>query len=262
MKSDLPGRSKTGHKGTFGTVAVFAGHVSDNSVMLGSAVFAAKAALKSGVGLIDFFADKQTLVELVKMLPQATGHTFKSFDGQSGKWSSIVVGPGWESTDENIDMLGRILELEKPTVIDGEALNILSANPTMLNHLHSKSILTPHLKEFERLTKSSGISDPEKFAKKYNCVLVLKSSVTKVFYKDQTEEVEGNNPVLATGGTGDVLAGLIAGYAAQYHPGVDLFICAKEAVKTHAVAAKKYSQKKGDKGLIIEDMLGRLARLN
>lgn len=255
MKSALPDRSKTGHKGTFGTVAVFAGHVSDNSVMLGSAVFAAKAALKSGVGLIDFLGDKQTLVELVRMLPQATGHTFKSFDSQSGKWSNIVVGPGWESTDENVDMLERILELNKPVVIDGEALNILSANPEMLGRLHSKSTLTPHIKEFERLKTATGVAAPGEFVERFNCVLVLKSNVTKIFARDETWEFKGNNPVLATGGTGDVLAGLIAGFSAQYYPEINLFQCAKQAVKAHAEAAGRYSRQKGNKGLMIDDLI-------
>ncbi|HEX5797793.1 MAG TPA: NAD(P)H-hydrate dehydratase [Candidatus Saccharimonadales bacterium] len=257
--SPLPKRPEEGHKGTFGTVAVFAGQVSDKSVMLGSAVFAAKSALKSGVGLVDFFADKQTLVELVKMLPQAVGHTFKSFEEQSNKWSSVIVGPGWESTDENIHILERILSLKKPTVVDGEALNILAANPKMLGYLHPKCILTPHLKEFERLAKASDVSEPKEFAKKFGCILVLKSHETKVFYQDLQWEFEGNNPVLATGGTGDVLAGLIAGHAAQYYPKIDLFTCAQEAVKIHASAAEKYRQKRGDRGLIIDELIKMLS---
>lgn len=254
----LPDRPKEGNKGTFGTVAVFAGHVSESSVMLGSAVFAAKSALKSGVGLIDFFAGKQTLVELIKMLPQAVGHTFESFDEQSAKWSSIVVGPGWEASDENIDMLKRILKLEKPVVVDGEALNILASNPKMLNLLHSKCVLTPHIKEFDRLKKATNISDPSEFVKKFGPTLVLKSNITKVFDKDQAWEFEGNNSVLATGGTGDVLAGLITGYAAQYYPKVGLFTCAKEAVKAHGQAGEKYRQREGSKGLIIEDLIKNL----
>lgn len=253
--TNLPGRPKTGHKGTFGTVAVFAGRVSEKSVMLGSAVFAGKSALKSGVGLIDFFGDKQTLVELVKMLPQAVGHTFKSFEEQAGKWSSIVVGPGWEDSDKNIEMLGRILKLESPVVIDGEALNILAANPKMLDDLHPKCVLTPHLKEFDRLKNASNINSPPEFAKKFGCILVLKSSTTEVFYKEQVWEFEGDNPVLATGGTGDVLAGLITGYAAQYYPKISLFACAKEAVKAHAEAAERCSQAKGNKGLMVDDLI-------
>lgn len=258
VSSKLPERPETGHKGTFGTVAVFAGHISDDSVMLGSAVFAAKSALKSGVGLIDFFGDKETLVELVKILPQAIGYTFKSFDEQSSKWSSIVVGPGWEATAENIDMMKRILKLGKPVVIDGEALNILAANPVMLSLLHSRCILTPHLKEFERLSKGSGMAEPEEFAEKYDCTLVLKSHVTKVLNGGQSWKYEGNNPVLATGGSGDVLAGLVAGYAAQYYPKISLLICAQEAVKVHAEAAEKYKQKKADKGLIIDELIENL----
>jgi len=255
MNSQLPDRPKKGHKGTFGTVAVFAGHVSEESVMLGSAVFAAKAALKSGVGLIDFFGDQKTLVELIKMLPQAVGHTFKSFDGQSVKWNSIIVGPGWESTAENIEMLEHILKLNKPTVIDGEALNILSSNPKLLNTLHPKCVLTPHIKEFERLSAASGISAPANFAKEYSCTLVLKSSVTQVFYGSEEWQFEGNNPVLATGGTGDVLAGLIAGFAAQYYPKISLFECAKSAVEVHAMAAEEFRQKKGDRGLIVDGLI-------
>ncbi len=251
----MPARPKKGHKGTFGTVAVFAGHISERSVMLGSAVFAAKSALKSGVGLVDFFGDKQTLVELIKMLPQATGHTFKSFDDQHGKWNSIVVGPGWESTDENIGMLKQILKLKKPTVIDGEALNILARDPKLLDYLHSKCILTPHIKEFDRLKTATEISGGQEFVRKFDNILVLKSNVTKVFDKEESREFKGNNPVLATGGTGDVLAGLIAGFAAQYYPKTSLFKCSKEAVKSHVKAAEKYSKEKGDKGLIVDDLI-------
>ncbi len=239
-------------------MAVFAGHISEKSVMLGSAVFAAKSALKSGVGMIDFFGDKQTLVELIKMLPQAVGHTFESFEEQSGKWSSVVVGPGWEGSDKNVEMLARILRLESPVVIDGEALNILAANPDMLSLLRSKCILTPHLKEFERLKDSSNLDNSQKFTQKYGCTLVLKSSVTKVFDRDIAWEYKGNNPVLATGGTGDVLAGLIAGYAAQYYPKISLFDCAIEAVKAHAQAAEKYSLHNGKKGMLVNELIDNL----
>ena len=257
MKSiKLPTRDKKGHKGTFGTVAVFGGHISEDSVMLGSAVFAGKAALKNGAGIVDFVADQRTLVQLIEMLPQAIGHTPENLQKTTKMWQSIVVGPGWEESDENVKILEKILRLEKPTVIDGTALNLISFNQKLLKLIHSKCVLTPHIGEFKRLSKAIGIDDPTIFTQKYGCVLVLKSNVTTVTFGNDHWEHRGDNPVLATGGTGDVLAGLIGGFMAQYYPKLTLFEISKAAVETHAAAGKKWQAKKGDKGLIIDELIG------
>lgn len=258
MKAMLPSRPSSGHKGIFGTVAIIGGSISKENVMLGSPIFAAQAAIRSGAGLITFVGKKELLIYLIRQVPQAVGIIPDGkLNREAGKWQAIVAGPGMGMRPTNKKLLADILALGKPTVIDADALNTIAKYPELFEKIHSLCVLTPHPKEFERLAKALSISSPERMSAKLNCTVVLKSHKTKVISpgREWTEKYE--NPALATGGTGDVLAGLIGGLLAQYCPDrLTAFECAKLGVAIHSQAAKQWQTVHGSAGLIIEELLG------
>jgi NAD(P)H-hydrate epimerase len=142
--------------------------------------------------------------------------------GSLEKYDAIGIGPGIGLHDSHIELLSSIFEkFRKSVVIDADALNILSKNPELLRRIPSMSILTPHVKEFERLFGSftsdfDRIQTALKKAKEYNILIVLKGPYTFI----ATPSGKGyfnttGNPGMATAGSGDVLTGIIAGLLCQ-----------------------------------------------
>lgn len=247
----VPKRPLDGHKGTFGNLVVIGGHISDKSVMLGSAVFVAQAAIRSGVGLVYFSAEKEVLLELIKMFPQAVGQnidTIKNID-------ALVIGPGLGQSESSVSMLEKVLKRNLPTVIDADGLNILASHPTMFKLLHDKCILTPHVAEFERLTKATNIKTARELSEKLDCTIVLKSHETSVVDRQNSWINKVSNPALATGGTGDVLAGIIGGLMAQYYPKLSIFDCACLGVQIHSRAGVSWRKQHGSNGLMINELI-------
>lgn len=250
MNLKLPARSATGHKGTFGSLAIIGGQINDDRVMLGSAVFAAKAAIRSGVGLVYFVGQKELLVELIKMVPQAVGQKLDDV-----KADAAVVGPGLGQSEASISMLEKVLALDLPTVIDADGLNILAKKPGLGSHLNNKCLLTPHPGEFERLAKTFDIKTAGELARKLGCGVVLKDHETAVSDGQKTWTNSSANPALATGGTGDVLSGLIGGLLAQHFPKLSVYDSACLGVQIHSQAGLAWKQKHGSGGLIIEELI-------
>ncbi len=263
MISDLPSRQADGHKGTFGTVAIFGGDISADEVMLGGPAFAAEAALRTGAGLVAFVGKREVLVELIKLVPQAVGIISSgNFEDSSKKWTSVVIGPGLGVNNQNIKLINSLLSLKLPTVIDADGLNTLAENPNISNSIHKGCVLTPHAKEFERLAKAFVVKDADELAKKLGCVVVLKDSITYVSDSTKKWSNKLKNPALATGGTGDILAGLIGGLLAQYAPKtLSVFDCARLAVEIHAEAGKEWKNQHGSGGLIIEELLALIPKV-
>lgn len=251
MKDLLPARNKKGHKGTFGTVAIFGGQINDDYVMTGSPAFAAKAALRSGAGLVNFYAEEDVLLSLIKMVPQAVG-----VKNISKGWDSVVIGPGLETSKHNALEIEKILKLKIPTVIDAGGIDILAKNPGMIRLLHDQCVLTPHPKELKRLLEGLEIKNADQLASNTGACLVLKDSTTTVLHRGKKWQLEGDNPVLATGGTGDVLAGLIGGLLAQYADAeLSIFNCVKAAIYVHLNAANIWRDNHGSQGLMIDELL-------
>lgn len=257
MAVGLPTRNKQGHKGTFGTVAIAAGSINSTKVTLGGAAFAAKAAIRSGAGMTAFVGDKDVLVSLIKMVPQSIGIINKGdYSDEAEKWQSIVIGPALGLEYHNVKLIRDILKLELPTVVDADALNTIVRYPDLASNIHDKCVLTPHIKEFERLSDAFDTNNPDNLATKLGCTIVLKSSSTVVVDGKQAWQKYSNNPVLATAGTGDVLAGLIGGLMAQYCPDqLSVFECAQLGVEIHAKAAEEWKRQYGSSGLIIDELL-------
>ncbi|MDO9577630.1 MAG: NAD(P)H-hydrate dehydratase [Candidatus Cloacimonadales bacterium] len=225
-----PKRSRFSHKGDYGRVGIIAG----SSGYSGSAIMASRSALRAGAGLITLFHPagmeqifESQLVEVMTYpLPLGRGDKegFGRFLEKLNTMDALLIGPGIGTKTEIKDLLTEILEIwQKPLVLDADALNIISANRELLEKIKSKPvILTPHIGEFARLanqTISEIQNDPlkalDEFIEKYKCNILLKSSTTIFADGDSYLFNTTGNDGLSTGGSGDVLSGIIVSFLGQ-----------------------------------------------
>lgn len=228
-KSDLknlPNRPEHSNKGTFGKVLIIAG--SPN--MAGAAVFSAKAAYRCGAGLVKVFTSEENRSIIQTSVPEALVSTYgdklsKEQFIEEIKWAdSIVIGPGigrGKIAGEMVDILRTTASV--PVVWDADALNILSENTGDLLLPQTEFVVTPHLGEFSRLTGNAVswiqnhlVESAVDFARTYDMICVLKDfhTVTANPYGLSYLNISGNNG-MATGGSGDVLSGIIGAFLAQ-----------------------------------------------
>ncbi len=266
----LPDRPHDAHKGTFGTAIVLAGSLG----FTGAAYLASTAAARTGAGLVrllvaesiyPILAAKCTEVmatPVPEVAPGAVGHAaYDSIMRQMAAAEVGVIGPGL-GRDSSTWRL--VLDLASratcPLVIDADGLNALADSPRSKGRLGSKRVFTPHPGELARLTgktietiEADRTGSARKAAKEWGAVVVLKGAHTVVAHPDgRTSEDPHEVPALATGGTGDVLAGIIGGLIAQ---GSDPFMAAVTGVYIHAAAGRRISQRMGDSGLLASDLL-------
>jgi hydroxyethylthiazole kinase-like uncharacterized protein yjeF len=216
-------RSKFEHKGNFGHALLIAGSYGK----MGAAVLSARATIRSGAGLVTAHVPKcgyeiiQTSVPEAMVIVDESETNFSSLP-ETKNFSAIGIGPGIGQEKQTIKALANLLEIsEKPMVLDADALNILGANRELIHLIPQNSILTPHPKEFERLVGPC-TSDVERFGKlqefshKTNTVVLLKGAHTAIATPEGTVYFNNTgNPGMATGGSGDVLTGLVTGLLAQ-----------------------------------------------
>ncbi len=265
----MPERAEDAHKGSFGKVLVFAG----SKGMCGAAVMASEAALKSGAGMAtlatpkcvaDIAASKLTEV-MTAALPVDGDAVSKSaitmLSEKIKEQDVLLMGPGL-SGGENVKSIVMQLasESKKPMIIDADALNALKGSINILKKKKAPAVLTPHLVEFSRISghsieeiRSNRIALAHNFAKEFDVTLVLKGADTFVCCPDGRVFINTiSNSGMATAGSGDVLAGIIAGVAAQ---GADLCDAACLGVHLHTIAGSLASEKKGEYGMTAVDIL-------
>ena len=262
-------RPEDAHKGDFGKVLVFAG----SAGMAGAGLLCAKAALKSGAGLVRFLLpslDDAIYPILQVGVPEATCTAFES-GTDLGEYTVIAAGSGLGREPKRKEILSKIIETYKGIlVLDADALNIISSNEHLAELVSGSGadiIITPHAGEARRLL---GVKPGELFSiahpqaredvarsltEKYNCICVLKGSHTIVAkqegdYIDMYENTTGN-PGMATAGSGDVLSGVIAGFAAQKYSPID---AAKCGVYIHGLAGNLAAHDKGEMGITATDI--------
>lgn len=262
-------RNRFSNKGTFGHALLLAGSYGK----MGAAVLAARACLRSGVGLLTVqvpqcgYSVLQTIVPEAMCRPDRNQHVLTGSsqldDGPDpSEYTTIGIGPGIGKSGETLAMLKELLPmLKKPIVIDADALNLLSENRELLNHLPKNSILTPHPKEFERLTKKWD-NDYEKldilraFTKKYQVVVVLKGAYSAVATPDGDVHFNSTgNPGLSTGGTGDVLTGVLTALLAQGYESVEAAVL---GVFAHGLAGDVAAKERGQIGMLASDVIDAL----
>lgn len=266
-------RNRFSNKGTFGHALLLAGSYGK----IGAAVLAARACLRSGVGLLTIqvpqcgYSIVQTSVPEAMCSPDRhqnilTGTAQTDHPASDGinpsDYSTLGIGPGIGKAPETLAFLKELLpSLKKPIVVDADALNLLAENRDLLAYLPKNSILTPHPKEFERLTKKWN-NDYEKltllrdFAKKHQVVVVLKGAHTAVTTPDGDIHFNSTgNPGLSTGGTGDVLTGILTALLAQ---GYDPVEAAVLGVFAHGLAGDRVAEQRGPIGMIASDVINAL----
>jgi hydroxyethylthiazole kinase-like uncharacterized protein yjeF len=226
VKRILRPRLRFSHKGTYGHALLIAG----SHGKMGAGVLSARAALRSGVGLLTVHVPSSGYEILQSSVPEAMtsideNENFFSSIPQALNYQSIGIGPGLGKNPKSAAALGRLLkDYAKPMVIDADALNLLSENREMISLVPPGSILTPHPKEFERLV-GSWANDFEKLEKQRNfsiekkAIVVLKGAFTSISSPSGTVYFNPTgNAGMATGGSGDVLTGVLTGLLAQGYP--------------------------------------------
>ena len=260
VASLLKKRGKFDHKGNFGHGLLVAGSYGKT----GAAVLGARAALRTGIGLITCHLPRCGYQVIQTSVPEAMA----SVDANEFITTKIVsadlfdavgIGPGI-GTDAATQKTFHDLLSGKPKhlVIDADGLNILGLNLNWLELLPPGTILTPHLKEFERIAGKTGnsflrLERQAEFAAKHNCIVVLKGAHTSIatphgkIYFNST-----GNPGMATGGSGDVLTGMILallsrGYSAEEAAVTGVFL--------HGLAGDIAAAKSGQESIIASDII-------
>lgn len=267
----LPERKPYSNKGTYGKTLIIAG----SPDMAGAAYFAAKAAYYSGCGLVRILTAKENRDILLTRLPEAI---LTTYDAQAEdlaglmdllascmEWAdAVLIGPGLGTSPAAKMLVAKALQYtEKKIVFDADALNILAKNMVLLNETPGLRVVTPHLGEMGRLLgRSVGeiwqdlIKIAQEFAQEYRAVCVLKDARTIVGMPDGTFFVNTTgNCGMATGGSGDVLAGFLAGFLAQ---GLCLEDASVLAVYLHGAAGDLAAQDAGVYGMLASDILEKL----
>lgn len=265
----FPARPRDGHKGTFGRALFAAG----SAGMSGAAVLCGRAALRSGAGLVQVATPASVLpivsagepCYMTLALPEDERGRLSPFALQpflkaAENASAAGIGPGLGTDDAVrgfVTALYRTLPL--PLVVDADALNVLAGPRKTPPTAAAPRILTPHPGEFARLlgVKTADVqAQREKlaieFAASWNVILVLKGAATIVTDGKQLYENTTGNSGMATGGTGDVLTGLLTGLLAQKH---DPFTAAMWAVWLHGHAGDLAAADLSDPGLIASDVV-------
>ncbi len=227
VKSFIKTRSKNAHKGNFGHALIVAG----SKGKIGAAVLSAKACVHNGAGLVTARIPACGYDIIQTSIPEAMADVdsesnFISDNIRIEKYNAIGIGPGIGNEKQTQNVLKLVIQNSAvPVVFDADAINILSENKTWLSFIPANSIFTPHIKEFERLVGKVSNSEERlkeqiDFSIKYNVFVVLKGVHTSV--SSPNGEVYFNstgNPGMATGGSGDVLTGIITSLLAQgYSP--------------------------------------------
>lgn len=230
LKEVFREREKDSHKGTYGYVGIMGGCMEYTGAIKLANMSA--TALRAGCGVVRLIVPKsiesmiapylleQTIFPIDNDEENKIKFNKENIDKALEKLKALAIGMGWGKGKDNIAILKYILEKKAiPCIIDADGLNTLSEmNLNILNRTKCKVILTPHLKEFERLSKikidkikENPRQIAEEFAKKYNIILLLKGSTTIVTNCAETYLVDRGCPGMATAGSGDVLSGILVG---------------------------------------------------
>lgn len=277
----LQPRGEFDHKGTHGHALVIAG----SAEYLGAAILCTGAALRSGCGLVSVHIPAAGRTAMLISHPAAIisadeAPVFSSHPADLGKYSAVAVGPGIGRSEAAAAALEKLLACLpqhpeiRTTVLDADALNIISERPEMMSMIPEGSVLTPHVGELSRLLRAAGncglledvapagapwcddlhkVALVRQFCARLKSVIVLKGAHTMVCSPDGRCFFNmSGNPGMAKGGSGDVLTGLVAGLAAR---GYDSLSAAILGVWFHGLAGDAAASLRGMEAMNAEDIL-------
>ncbi len=253
----FPNRNYYYHKGDYGKIGIIAG----SPGLSGAAFLASEAALNSGAGLITLLHPKGMELIFENKLTEVMKYALDEVEDGSydidkimekiSTFDALLVGPGWGTSDRNATLLNEILlKWTKPLILDADAINLLAKNLSIIKQITNKDILiTPHYGEFSRLIKKTinqlvknPVNLPKEFAYKTGIKVLLKSN-TSLFTDGRNIRLNiSGNDGLATGGSGDVLAGIIVSFIGQKLPVIEAPTAAAYLL---GKTAEKLSHKRG-----------------
>lgn len=256
----LKSRSPFAHKGDFGHALLIAGSLGK----MGAAVLAGKACLRAGVGLLSIHVPQSGNVIVQTAIPEAmtsidmNEYRFSKVP-QLNPYNAIAVGPGISTDKTTANAVRHLLrQVDKPLILDADALNIIAQDKSMREYLPPDSILTPHPKEFDRLAGTS--TSPEErlqkameFAVVHKVYVLLKGHHTAVCTPQGTCRFNSTgNPGMATAGSGDVLTGILLGLSAQSYTPLETSII---GVYLHGLAGDMALKDESEESLLSEDII-------
>ena len=262
----LPDVSPDAHKGTRGHVAVFAAAPGTT----GAAHLASVAAARTGAGLVTLYADHETYPLVA---PAVRSTMCRRLDVAGGadleallvRHQALLVGPGWGASGQRRALLGELLAAPLPGVLDADGLTLLAelaAAEGRPRQLGWRWVLTPHPGEMGRMLGmpiAQVLADPAAAAaaaaERWQAAVVLKGHVSYVAGRHGLAILDAGNPALATGGSGDVLAGVVAGLLGR---GLDAAAAARAAVLVHSRAGRTAAR--GGGWILAEDLLEHVGR--
>lgn len=268
--SNLPDRDPWGHKGTFGKLLLLCG----SRGFTGAAYLAAMGALRTGAGLV-FLGVPESIyaIEAVKLnepvvfpLPDQDGKlsalAVPEILKRLPQMDAVLVGCGLGQSDGTLAVVKAVLENAKcPVVLDADGINVLATHKDILRGRSGSTILTPHDGEFGRFGGSIGpdrMASAETYARQWNSIVLLKGHETCVTDGEAGYINRTGNPGMATGGSGDVLAGIIVSFLGQGIPPLEAAAC---GAWLHGAAGDLCAKELGQYGMLPTDMLLRLPRL-
>lgn len=270
IREILPKRWNISHKGSYGHVLVLGGAMG----FAGAPVMAGVGALRSGAGLVSVGVPASVYHAAASMRPELMVHALP--DGGSGRMNGenlgqvedllrrcnvCVIGPGLTTDPEVASWLAKLLpKIECPVVLDADALNLVAEDRALLESIPGEVVITPHPGEMARLmgcTTKVVMQDRWAIAAKmkedWKVTLVLKGAGTVVTSPSEAIWVNATgNPGMASGGTGDVLSGMIGGLIAQ---GLEVFDAAKAAVFLHGLAGDYAGYRESEYAMTAIDLL-------
>ena len=271
----IPPRPPDSHKGTFGRVLIVAG----SRGMAGAAVLAARAALRSGAGLVTALIPESLSTTLAVGVPEATQRLLSETldacadalaralgDVDASAFDALAIGPGLGTDQRARELVGWALEHAIPQVVDADALNVIALDrdeSRLQLEPSERRVWTPHPGEFRRLTSAWPRTDDERleaaeaFVASFGGILVLKGHRTVIMDDRRYTINETGNPGMATAGAGDVLTGSIAALLGQ---GQSAFDAARLGAHLHGRAGDLARDDVGEVSLIAGDLVEALPR--
>jgi len=270
-RAALPSRRPSSHKGTYGHLGVIAGSVGKT----GAAAMAALSALRIGTGLVtaaipssaNDILEAKLLEVMTLPMPETKARTFarSGLDrllAFAGARDAIAIGPGLTTHPETVDLVQELVKrIDKPCVLDADALNALAGKSSLLTECKRPPIITPHPGEMARLeteATTQSVNDDRlgtatRFARERGVFVILKGACTVIARPDGLAAIcPTGNPGMATAGTGDVLTGMVGGLLAQ---GLAPWDAACAATYFHGLAGDLAAQHLGQAGMIASDLI-------
>ena len=265
----LPLRPVEGHKGLFGRVLVVGG----NADMIGAPVFAGTAALRMGSGWVQIAVPRENLAICLSITPELVGLGLGGAAGEKAlmaaaeKADALVVGPGLGQSAAARGRLKRLVGMDKPMVVDADALNLLAREKKWPAYFKARAVLTPHPGEMQRLAKLIGrstvpsdeqgrIDIAAAAARAFGQIVVLKGHRTVVTDGRRVFINHTGDSTLSKAGTGDVLSGMVGCLLGQK---MEPFEAAALGVHLHGLAGEMAGKRFGRRSALAREVIEAIA---